>query len=488
MNAGSSATLAGLLFVAAVVPPSAAAAAGRPQTPIEEARTAAIEHPGVLERYGGLYQDQALVHYVRGIGRRLAADMVDRQYSYRFTVLDSPDALAFAVAGGYIYVTRTMVGLANSEAEIAAVLAHEMAHVELRHSAQRLEIELEHEAEKRILDDQSLNAFTREQEFEADVVGVQMLATAGYDPMAQARFLQAVGDYGQLSGQTGLRPKRSQDPETHPSLANRIERASAAALDVVVVARPWPDRDGVNIAAYDVPAVPLEPDGMVRRNEFLAAIDRIVYGPMPSDGLAVGQTFMDAKARFSFDLAPGFRFTRVGRTILAEGPNGSAFRFDIQFRWRRSSTTMVEYLRRNAGRSLELDTLEGVTIGGMEAAVATARVNAAKGSANLYLMVVRFSRNTVFRFQYALAATLSDTMMDRVKESTASLRVLTTSEATNWKPMHLEVVTANADTTLASLAAQMRFVGEPMEWLLTLNGLQPGTKILPGQKFKVLTH
>ena len=102
---------------------------------------------------------------------------------------------------------------------------------------------------------------------------------------------------------------------------------------------------------------------------------------------------------------------------------------------------MVEYLRRNAGRSLELDTLEGVTIGGMEAAVATARVNAAKGSANLYLMVVRFSRNTVFRFQYALAATLSDTMMDQVKESTASLRVLTTSEATNWKPMHLEVVT-----------------------------------------------
>ena len=79
------------------------------------------------------------------------------------------------------------------------------------------------------------------------------------------------------------------------------------ALDVVVVARPWPDRDGVNIAAYDVPAVPLEPDGMVRRNEFLAAIDRIVYGPMPSDGLAVGQTFIDAKARFSFDLAPGFR-------------------------------------------------------------------------------------------------------------------------------------------------------------------------------------
>ena len=216
MNAGRSATLAGLLFVAAVVPPSAAAAAGRPQTPIEEARTAAIEHPGVLERYGGLYQDQALVNYVRGIGRRLAADMVDRQYSYRFTVLDSPDALAFAVAGGYIYVTRTMVGLANSEAEIAAVLAHEMAHVELRHSAQRLEIELEHEAEKRILDDQSLNAFTREQEFEADVVGVQMLATAGYDPMAQARFLQAVGDYSQLSGQTGLRPKRSQDPGNPP--------------------------------------------------------------------------------------------------------------------------------------------------------------------------------------------------------------------------------------------------------------------------------
>ena len=206
------------------------------------------------------------------------------------------------------------------------------------------------------------------------------------------------------------------------------------------------------------------------------------------EGLAVGRTYVDAGTGFTFDLSPGFRFTRVGRTLLAEGPGGATFQFDVQFRWWRSDRPMDEYLKFNVGRSLEFESIEKIEIDGKEAAVAIAPVKSSSGPSHVYLAMIRYSRRTVLRFQFIVPDTFSETMAERVEHSPLSLRTLSDTEARTWLPMRLKVVTVTEETTLESLATRMRLVNDPLLWLLALNGLPPRTALVPGQQLKILAQ
>jgi Zn-dependent protease with chaperone function len=130
------------------------------------------------------------------------------QQAYRITVLNSPAVNAFALPGGYLYVTRGLLALANDASEVAAVLSHEMAHVTANHGLERQrreqEVELAGQVAEELFSNSiagrqvvargklSLAAFSRNQELQADVIGVRMLGEAGYDPFAAARFLESM--------------------------------------------------------------------------------------------------------------------------------------------------------------------------------------------------------------------------------------------------------------------------------------------------------
>ena len=472
------------LLVAAALAAIPALAQQIPSAAVE-ARRAALDHPTVVARYGGLYGDFELNGYVNEIGERLAMAADDSRWNFHFTILDDPDAIAFAVAGGYIYVSRTMLGLANSEAEIAAVLAHEMAHVIERHAAERGMMENEQRAAGTFPDAAAFQILARDQEIKADIIGVRIIAAAGYDPMAQARFLETIGEFSQLSNQVGLIERRPDDRTSHPTIVARIAAASAAASEAEISVQPW-GADVRNLG-YDAAPVAVPVDGMVRRETYLAAIDNIVYGPRPTEGLAVGNTFVDATSKFTFDLPPGFSFTKVGRAVLAEGPEGASMRFDLQYRWWRSESSVTDYLRYGAGRGLRFDSIETLQIGGMPAAVGKMSISAGVPS-HIYFVAIRYSRRTIFRFQFTVPESFSDTMLERIARSPASLRILTDREVQTWKPLHLKVVTATADTTMEALAARMRLVDQPVDWLMALNGLAPGSSIRPGQRIKILAQ
>ena len=103
-----------------------------------ERRIGAQGHPKLVAAFGGLYDDPALQRYVATLGRLLAADLgAARAPPFTFVILDSPEVNAFALPGGYIHVTRGLMALANDEAELAGVIAHEIGHVTARHSAER---------------------------------------------------------------------------------------------------------------------------------------------------------------------------------------------------------------------------------------------------------------------------------------------------------------------------------------------------------------
>lgn len=106
-------------------------------SPQDELRVGREQHPEVLQQFGGVYNDPALAAYVQQIGTALARHSEMPDLVFTFTVLNSPVVNAFALPGGYVYVTRGLMALASDEAELAGVLAHEIGHVTARHTAQR---------------------------------------------------------------------------------------------------------------------------------------------------------------------------------------------------------------------------------------------------------------------------------------------------------------------------------------------------------------
>ncbi|MDP6174818.1 MAG: M48 family metalloprotease, partial [Rhodospirillales bacterium] len=106
-------------------------------SPADELKIGQIEHPKILKQFGGAYNDPNITGYVNKIGRALAANSELPNLRFTFTVLNSEQVNAFALPGGYVYVTRGLMALAGSEAELAGVMAHEIGHVTARHTAQR---------------------------------------------------------------------------------------------------------------------------------------------------------------------------------------------------------------------------------------------------------------------------------------------------------------------------------------------------------------
>ena len=174
-------------------------------SPEQEKRIGAQEHGRILAQFGGAYDDPELTAYVRSIGDFLVLTSSASSTKFTFTVLNSPVVNAFALPGGYVYVTRGLVALADTEAELAGVLAHEIGHVAARHGAERQTNNVLANLGLLILgaatDSQTavglgqlgasavINSYWRDDEYEADTLGVRYLSRAGFSPAAMSSFL-----------------------------------------------------------------------------------------------------------------------------------------------------------------------------------------------------------------------------------------------------------------------------------------------------------
>jgi len=169
----------------------------------------ALQHPRILATYGGEYRDTNVERMVAKIVGRLIAVSENPNQTYRITLLDSPNINAFALPGGYVYVTRGFLALANDFAEVTAVIAHEVAHVTANHGILRQQKEAELALANQVVTDVltdnlvkretvvrgslSLARFSRNQELQADAIGVRMMAAAGYDPFSAPPFFASNG-------------------------------------------------------------------------------------------------------------------------------------------------------------------------------------------------------------------------------------------------------------------------------------------------------
>jgi predicted Zn-dependent protease len=275
-----------------------------------------------VARTMGLVQDPVLVRYVSEIGQRLAAETASPNVSYEFHVADDTEPNAFALPGGFVYVTRGILALANSEDELAGVIGHEIGHVVARHSVRRLEVStplaLLFGVPSAIAGVVSpalggiiggvgslasglvLAPYSREQEREADRIGLELAARAGWDPAGLPSMLHTLEREQAL---TGSDPSRISFFANHPATPDRVKDTTAAARTLTRrAARP--------IAGT--------------RSAFLARVDGLVVGPDPATGLFVGNTFQHPDLGFVVEMPAGWKTKNTPATAIAMQPAGRA--------------------------------------------------------------------------------------------------------------------------------------------------------------------
>jgi predicted Zn-dependent protease len=258
----------------------------------------------------GIYRDPALESYLDEVGRALVPHTHRPQLAYHFAIIDDPVINAFAAPGGYVYVTRGILALAGSEAELAAVLGHELGHISARHSVRQMSqimlVQLGLGLGSALSKDFAKVAgivgvgaqllflkFSRDDERQADALGVEYERSTGYNPAEMAVFFEALQRMGDLSGQRPLPGFLS----THPLTKERIQ--NVRALLIADDDRRW-----------------------IRRDLYLKRIDDLVYGEDPRQGYVEGNAFYHPGMEFSFQFPTGWKVQNTAARVILSSPKG----------------------------------------------------------------------------------------------------------------------------------------------------------------------
>ena len=449
----------------------------------QAARAGAQQHGQILKRFGGAYRDPDLAAYVDQVGQWLVSSSELARARFTFTVLDTPVVNAFALPGGYIYVTRGLLALVNSTAELAAVLAHEIGHVTARHSVKRY-----HRAAGSNLFATALGLLTgsqdvaraaaylgqgfvagysRDQEYEADSLGARYLVHSGYDPLAGARFLNSMRRDAELQRQLAGKRKKQKFGffSTHPNTGDRVERAEAAA-------RQMAKRDKINLGA-----------AVRGRAGYLAKIDGMIYGGSSASGFLRGRRYVHREADLTFAVPKKFTLEIASGGVLARGPAGTIMIFDAPKKFR--SKDPFRYLTTEWTRNKRTSNARRIRVNGLDAAVAVAHTRYKGRDMIVRLAVVRHSEKVLYRFLFLSDVFEASGAFSKILES---FRRLGPADLQRWKPWRIRVVRVKAGDRVAKLAKRMAPADRRQRRFRVLNGLGAKQRLKAGELLKIVSE
>lgn len=428
------------------------------------------EHPSIVAAYGGEYSHRRTEIMLEQIVSRLLVAAQQPQTSFTITILNSPQVNAFALPGGFIYVTRGILALANDTSELAAVLAHEIAHVTLRHARARTNRVATSELVDRVINgvlggnaqtDQgaarsrlSLAAFSQGQELSADEEGVLIAGRAGYDPHAASRFLALMNRFASF----GINNNDDEGDDflsSHPSTPNRIHRTVEAAR------------------GFGAPGL-IEID----RAGYMAAIDGIMFGDSPEQGAIIGQKFVHPELRFTFEVPSRFALQNSRDAVVGVAGDGEAVRFDSAEVPR--TMDLDEYLKSGWIAGLDPASVKSERHNGVDMASGTARTN----NWVFAVTALRF-RGKVYRFIFA-AGSKSSSFTQAAQTTIQSFRTARPSDLSEIREVQIDLVRAQAGDSADSLSARMGAVPNGRALFLLLNNLFSGDTVVAGQSYKIV--
>jgi predicted Zn-dependent protease len=437
------------------------------------------EQAKVVEREMGLLGAPELVAYVRAVGERLAASSPRRDVPYAFHVVDTPEPNAFAVPG-HVYVTRGLLVLLNDEDELAGVLAHEVGHIAARHAVQRLSRAVPAGIVTDVVAGVTgmaspllgslfqvggdlataalLAPYSREQEREADRVGQEITAGAGWDPAGLARSLATL----ERAEAYGPAPRRRPSfLDSHPSTPERVGSMAAYARALPRGARA---------------------DGALGPEAFLAHLDGLVIGQGAAQGIFEKTTFLHPDLGFHLRYPDGWKTENTATLVAgaaADGTMGVVLSLAVD-----GSDPLdgVRAFEKGVAQPL-IARVERTTIDGLAAAHISASAESDGRRAAIELWWIALGGHV---FQLTGIAPARSVTEDRpVIESVArSFGALTDAERRGIREPRLRLLAARPGESLGGLTARSRTPWKP-ELVAIVNGLDERASIPMGRRIKV---
>jgi predicted Zn-dependent protease len=437
------------------------------------------EDGNVRKQYGA-YDDQRLQQYVNEIGQRLARASHRPGIEYRFLVVDAPEVNAFALPGGYIYITRGILAYLNSEAELAAVLGHELGHVTARHSVQQITASTAANVGASILQifvpetrgalggnainllgGALLSGYGREHELEADRLGAEYLARTGYDPQAMVKVVGVLKNQelfdAEVAKAEGRQPRAYHGLfASHPDNDTRLQQV-------------------VGEAARYQQATP-----RAEKEEFLRRADRLIFGDSPSQGIVRENAFYHEELGLAMRFPAGWRVKNGARNVTATSPGDEAL-IDLRAAGPVKGTTPAEVLRKALKLAADAP-VTPETIGGLQAAtVRTSIGGKPTRAACIFLRDTAYLVGAQARTQAGYKQYQAD-----IEAAIASFHALTDKERAFARPLRVRIVTAQAGQTYAELAKRSPLGRFAEGHLRVLNGMYPKGEPVAGQPLKIV--
>jgi predicted Zn-dependent protease len=445
----------------------------KPNRTIAQTPAAEREHERILSSYGGAYDDPKLEALIGKTVDRLVAASDRPDQAYKVTILNSGAVNAFALPTGQLYVTRGLIALASDTSELSSVLSHEMAHVLAKHASIREDQAKQAALVARVMTDVSsdpdltafalakskltMASFSRTQEFEADDIGVGISARAHFDPYGASRFLTSMERNAEMkAGKTSLDPRVQDFLSSHPATPERVQRAQATARQYT------------------------SPEGNERdREDYLAAIDNIVYGEDPSEGFVRGRRFLHPKLGFTFQAPDTFALDNTAQAVIGVREGGTqAMRFDVVRV--PAEQSLGDYLNSGWMENVDKASTEDLTINGFPAASATAHGD----QWQFKVYALRFGSD-VYRFIFACRERTTESQRN-ARETVNSFRRLTLEEIQAARPLRIKVITVQPGDTVESLAHRMAGVDRPTDRFRVLNGLDARAQVKVRDRVKIV--
>jgi predicted Zn-dependent protease len=439
--------------------------------------SAGQEADAQVKKEMGLYNDPNLQEYVSSIGLKLAQLSERPNLPWHYTVVDVPAINAFALPGGYIYVTRGILPFLNDEAQLAGVLGHETGHVTARHAAQQytravggtiglvaLGIFVPGARPFGQLAEQGLGVlflkYGRGDELQADQLGARYASRGNWDPAGVPDMLTTLGRLDEASGQRRGIPNWL---ETHPEPLARVKEIQPAVQQLSAG----------------------RTDFVRNRDEMLRAVDGIIYGDNPDQGVVRGASFIHPPLRFRIDFPNGWDVQNSPEQVMAKAPGAEVYMLLEQVEMPRGNG--VENIARAQMENAGFRILSGSRdrVGGLDAFIGLYQ-GSLEGLGNVRVRAAHVVHNgNVYLIAGFAAPNIFDPLDSAMLMSIRSFTPLTAEEAAAVHPNRIDIYVVRPGDSWQSVAERSGGVIKPST-LAVMNGAQPDSQPMVGSRIKIV--
>jgi predicted Zn-dependent protease len=437
------------------------------------------ENDAQIRKEMGSYEGRELQEYVTSVGMKLAVNSERPNLPWHFTVVDVPAINAFALPGGYIYITRGILPYLDDESQLAGVLGHEIGHVTARHSVNQqskstlAQIGLIGAAIAAPGGQQLAQAggvglgalflkYGRDDEAQADQLGVRYASRAGWDPAGIPRMLTTLGRIEEASDSKGVPNWLA----THPPADDRVQRVQAAVREA---------EGGAQTTKFTT-----DHDGYLKR------LDGIVWGDNPDQGIVRGSSFLHKGLRFAFDFPGGWTVENGQKEVVAKQPGGR-------------SVMLLEPVPRPQGRTIDdIAIISMQNAGFRQIDGAPTTVNGVAGYLGTYVGALQSLGRVQARvlhlrhdrdvYLIAGLAPVEDypKVVGEFSKSLQSFRGLSPGDAESIRPNRVSLYTARSGDTWQGIAERQSKGIIKATTLAIMNGHPVNDQPQPGERLKIV--